>query len=169
MAVRFVPLCTTLQETLLHTVWRYVTLRVLWLRRQALFEMEWDGAHAGACYIILVLLVVMSTDCETLGTVCPTKRTVKCWKWHWTFRECSWLFCSSLCGERRNDRCEYSLRIFATAGDMFVGPEDVSRWKFEEVNVARRVKHLSTRVWTSIINRLAFRGLLKRLRPFHWV
>jgi len=32
----------------------------------ALLETEWDGAHAMACYIILLLLVVTSRDSETL-------------------------------------------------------------------------------------------------------
>jgi hypothetical protein len=31
------------------------------------------------------------------------------------------------CGGSRNDRCEYSLRIFATFGSMFISSEDVDR------------------------------------------
>jgi len=65
MTVRFVLLCTELPETLLHTVERYVTLRVLWFRRHYLRRND-AAPTRGACCIILVLLVVMSTDSETL-------------------------------------------------------------------------------------------------------
>jgi len=37
----------------------------------------------------------------------------------------------------------YSLRIFSAVRSMFISSEDVSWWKFEEANVARRVNPLA--------------------------